>query len=201
MKFKKAMLASASALVLAAGVSHMSAASAAELTSGHYEVEPGHTQVVFKLNHFGFTDYTGIFSGAAGTLDVDANNPSASKVNITIDVASVLTTSTKLDEELKGADWFDASKYPQAKFVSTSVKSINDKEATVTGNLTLHGVTKPVALTVRFQGAGVNPLDKADTVGFSATTTIKRSDFGVKQYVPMVGDEVQLVIAGAFEKK
>jgi polyisoprenoid-binding protein YceI len=166
---------------------------------GSYKVESYHTQVGFSISHFGFTNYSGLFSGATGSLQLDPAKLGTSKLDISIPVDSVTTTVSKLTDELKGDKWFDTTKFPKATFVSTQVVPTAEG-ATVTGNLTLHGVTKPVVLHVRFIGAGVNPIDKAYTVGFEATGTIKRSDFGVTTYLPAVGDEVQLSIAGAFEQ-
>jgi polyisoprenoid-binding protein YceI len=168
--------------------------------AGTYKVESYHTQVGFSVSHFGFTNYSGLFSGATGTLQMDPAKLSAAKLEVSIPVESVTTTVQKLSDELKGDKWFDATKFPTATFTSTKVVP-NADGATVTGDFTLHGVTKPVVLKVRFIGAGVNPIDKAYTVGFEATGTIKRSDFGVTTYVPAVGDEVQLTIAGAFEQQ
>jgi len=167
---------------------------------GSYKVDSYHTQVGFSISHFGFTNYSGLFSGATGSLQLDPAKLGTSKLDISIPVDSVTTTVSKLTDELKGDQWFDTTKFPQATFVSTRVVPTAGG-ATVTGNLTLHGVTKPVVLHVRFIGAGVNPIDKAYTVGFEATGTIKRSDFGVTTYLPAVGDEVQLSIAGAFEQQ
>ncbi|MDN7350191.1 YceI family protein [Acetobacter senegalensis] len=172
-----------------------------QVQSGTYKVEPGHTQVVFSLLHFGFTNYSGLFSGASGTLALDSVHPAASKLTISLPVSSVQTTSNRLTDELKGADWLDAAKYPTATFVSTQVVPDGKGGASITGNFTLHGITRPLTLQARYVGSGVNPMDKAYTVGFQATGVIKRSEFGVKTYVPMVGDEVTLAIAGAFEKQ
>ena len=167
---------------------------------GSYKVESYHTQVGFSISHFGFTNYSGLFSGATGSLQLDPAKLGTSKLDISIPVDSVTTTVSMLTDELKGDKWFDTAKFPKAAFVSTQVVPTAEG-ATVTGNLTLHGITKPVVLHVRFIGAGVNPIDKAYTVGFEATGTIKRSDFGVTTYLPVVGDEVQLSIAGAFEQQ
>jgi polyisoprenoid-binding protein YceI len=167
--------------------------------AGTYKVESYHTQVGFSLSHFGFTNYAGLFSGATGSLQLDPTHLTAAKLDVTIPVQSITTTIPQLTDELKGAQWFDTAKFPSATFTSTKVVSSSNGEATITGNLTLHGVTKPVVLHAHFLGAGVNPIDKAYTVGFEATTTIKRSEFGVSTYVPAVGDDVQLTIAGAFE--
>jgi polyisoprenoid-binding protein YceI len=168
--------------------------------AGSYKVESYHTQVGFSISHFGFTNYSGLFSGATGSLQLDPAKLGTSKLDISIPVDSVTTTVSKLTDELKGDKWFDTAKFPKAAFVSSQVVPTAEG-ATVTGSLTLHGVTKPVVLHVRFIGAGVNPIDKAYTVGFEATGTIKRSDFGVTTYLPAVGDEVQLSIAGAFEQQ
>ena len=115
-------------------------------------------------------------------------------------MASVSTTSPKLDGELKSAAWLDAGRYGQMHFRSVRGTRIGATRARIEGELTLHGVTRPVGLEARFIGAGVNPLDKAYTVGFQATGQLSRSAFGVKTYVPMIGDEVTLTIAGSFEK-
>jgi polyisoprenoid-binding protein YceI len=154
--------------------------------------------VSFEVSHFGFTDFSGFFSGASGTLQLDPAKVSASKLEVTIPVQSVLTTVPVLDTELKGDKWFDAVQFPNATFVSTKVTSTGKDTATIAGDLTIHGVTKPVMLKARLVGSGTNPLDKSFTVGLEATGTIKRSDFGIKQYLPLVGDEIALKIAGAF---
>ncbi|WP_025732167.1 YceI family protein [Carnimonas nigrificans] len=200
MAFKKTVLSSLGVATLAAGLSQAPLAVAANVQSGTYQVEPAHTQVLFSVNHFGFTNYHGVFSGASGTLTLNADDTSKSKVDITIPIGTVQTTSDKLTEELKGTDWFNTQAHPNARFISTKVSGSDNDSATVEGNLTLNGVTKPVTLNVRFHGAGENPLNKAYTAGFDATTTIKRSEFGIKQYVPAVSDEVKLTIEGAFEK-
>lgn len=190
------------ALGLVATLSTAQAATAPQdVQAGTYQVETSHTQVTFSLLHFGFTQYSGLFSGATGSLTFDPAHPAASKLSVSIPVASVQTTSAKLTDELHGADWFDAARYPTATFVSTKVVPTGAGSAAVTGNFTLHGITKPLTLQVHYVGAGINPMDKAYTLGFQATGTLKRSDFGVKTYVPMVGDDVTLSIAGAFEKQ
>ena len=168
---------------------------------GAYTVEPYHTRVLFAVSHFGFTTYYGNFTGVTGSLTLDPKKPSDSKLSISIPTASVSTTNPVLDGELKSADWFDAAKYPAITFTSTSVTPTGHGNAKVAGDLTLHGVTKPVTLQVKFNGAGVNPIDKAYTAGFEVSGKVKRSDFGVTKYVPYVGDDVTLIISAAFEQK
>jgi polyisoprenoid-binding protein YceI len=173
----------------------------AQIQAGHYAVDSGHTQVGWRVSHMGFSNYTGGFSDVSGTLNLQPKDPAAAKMSVKIPVASVATTSAKLTDELKGDQWLDAGKYPDMTFVSTKVAPAGKDKAKVTGDLTLHGVTKPVTLDVTLVGAGANPLSKKYTVGFEATGTLKRSEFGVKTYVPLIGDELHLVIAGAFERQ
>ena len=173
----------------------------AQIQSGSYAVDPGHTQVGFTVSHMGFSNYSGGFSEVSGTLELQPKNPGASRLTVSVPVASVATTSAKLTDELKSAQWLDAGKFPQMTFVSTKVVPEGQDKARVTGDLTLHGVTKPVVLQVTLVGAGTNPLSKKYTVGFEATGVVKRSEFGVKTYVPLIGDDLHLTIAGAFERK
>jgi polyisoprenoid-binding protein YceI len=168
------------------------------VTAGTYQVEPRHTQVGFSVLHFGFTYYSGVFSHVSGMLKLDTAHPAASKLDVTIPINSVQTTSAELDGKLKGAQWFDAAKDPTATFVSTKVIPTGANTARVEGKLTIHGVTEPETLSVKLIGAGINPADNTYTVGFEAIGMIKRSQFGVNRYVPLVGDDVSLRIAGAF---
>jgi polyisoprenoid-binding protein YceI len=180
----------------------------ARVTAGTYAADAGHTMVVWKVDHFGFSDYTGIFGDVTGTLVIDPANPAAARVDVTIPVAKVTTASSGLTSHLLRAgkdggkpDFFGPAP-ADAKFVSTSVVLDDDgDEAKVTGNLTLNGVTRPVTLDVDFHGAGNNPMNKKATVGFEAEGKIRRSDFGITYAIPMVSDEVELEIHAAFEKQ
>jgi polyisoprenoid-binding protein YceI len=172
-----------------------------QVQAGSYAVDPQHTQVGFGVSHMGFTTYYGRFTDASGTLELTPKNPAGSRLSVTVPTASVSTTSEKLDGELKGDQWFDAAKYPAISFVSTQIVPSGHGEARVVGNLTMHGVTKPVTFDAKFVGAGTNPLDKKYTVGFAITGVVSRSEFGVKTYVPLIGDEVAIMISGAFEKQ
>lgn len=173
---------------------------ASRVTGGTYTIDPGHTQIVFAYDHMGFSDNVGVISEATGTLTLDPKNPGAAKVSVDIPVTNIKTGVAKLDEHLAGTDFFDFAKFPAAKFVSTSVKAEGKDDAEITGNLTIKGVTKQVTLDADFKGAGINPMNKKETIGFSASTVIKRSDFGLGYGVPVVSDEVELKIVAAFEK-
>lgn len=173
----------------------------AQVQGGHFVIEPNHTQVAFGISHLGFTTYFGHFTDATGTLELEPAKVAASKLDVSVPTATIATTSDKLNEELRSAQWFDAAKYPTITFHATKVLRTGPTEARIEGDLTLHGVTRPVTLVAHFNAAGINPIDKAYTVGFQATGKIKRSDFGVSTYVPLIGDEVDLILSGAFERK
>ncbi|MEP7006927.1 MAG: YceI family protein [Sphingomonas bacterium] len=171
----------------------------ARAVAGTYKVDSGHTQVLFTVNHLGFTEYTGQFTQPTGSLTLDPANAANDKVEITFPIDKVSTTVAALDTHLKTADFFDAAKFPEGKFVSTKV-TVTGTTATIAGDLTLKGVTKPVVLNARFVGAGNGPMGaKKLNVGFAATTSIKRSDFGIAYGIPMVSDKVDLVINAGFQ--
>ncbi|MFN4039988.1 MAG: YceI family protein [Erythrobacter sp.] len=179
----------------------------ARVTAGSYAADPAHSLIAFEVNHFGFNDYYGLFGDVAGTLVLDPANLAAAKVDVTIPVASVTTASKGLTEHLLRAgkdgaapDFFGPAPAP-ARFVSTKVEPTSETTANITGNLTLNGVTKEVTFEAEFTGAGINPFNKKETVGFEAETEIKRSDFGVNYGIPFVSDDVELDISVAFEKQ
>ncbi|RNJ62895.1 MAG: polyisoprenoid-binding protein [Porphyrobacter sp. IPPAS B-1204] len=179
---------------------------ASRVTAGTYSADPAHSLIAFEVNHFGFNDYYGIFGDVAGTLEIDPANLDAAKVDVTIPVASVTTASKGLTSHLLrpgkdgGKPDFFGAEPAAARFVSTSVKA-DGMMAMITGDLTLNGVTKSITFEAEFTGAGINPFNKKETVGFEAETEIKRSDFGVNYGIPMVSDEVELDISVAFEKQ
>ena len=170
----------------------------AAVKAGRYAVEPSHTRLQFSLSHLGFTHWYGDLTGASGTLVLDPTDPAAAKVDVTLPVASVATTNAKLDEELRGPQWLDANAFPTIRFASTQVVRNGERAAAITGDLTFHGVTRSVTLQAVFNGAGEDPIAKAYTVGFDGTATIRRSDFGVETYVPLIGDAVDIRISAAF---
>ncbi len=174
---------------------------ASRVVAGDYTVDTGHTQVLFTVNHLGFTEYTGQFTQPTGSLTLDPANAANDKVEISFPIEQVSTTVPGLNTHLKSADFFDAAKFPTGKFVSTKV-TVSGETATIEGNLTLKDVTKPVVLAARFVGAGNAPMGaKKPYVGFAATTSIKRSDFGISYGIPMVSDKVDLVINAGFAQK
>jgi len=171
----------------------------ATVQDGAYSVEPNHTRVLFSVSHIGFTTWYGEFTNVSGSLNLLPKSLAQSTLVIHIPTGTISTSNAKLDGELKSADWFDAAKFPDILFTATKIAQTDKDTADVTGDLTFHGVTKPVTLKVKFNAAGINPLDKKYTAGFEVSGQIKRSDFGVKTYLPLIGDEVDLIISAAFE--
>lgn len=181
---------------------------ASRITAGNYAVDPAHTLIGWEVNHLGFNDYFGIFGNVTGTLELDPANLAAAKLSVTIPVAQVTTANQGLTEHLlkpggdgTAPDFFGPAPAP-ATFVSTAIKlDDNGEEATITGNMTLNGITKPVTIKAEFSGAGTNPMTKAETIGFEGEAKFKRSDFGINGFIPLVSDDVELEITAAFEKQ
>ena len=199
MKISSMTSIAAAMLATAVAAQTPGAADLARVAAGTYAADPSHTQVEWSLDHFGFTTYTGLFGGVTGTLTIDPARPAATTVAVTVPVAGLVTTVPALDTHLKSADFFDAAKYPTVTFASTGV-TVRGTSARIVGTLTLHGVSHPVVLDAKLVGAGANPMSKKATVGFAATTTIKRSDYGMAFLAPALGDDVTLHINAAFEK-
>ncbi|HAT7003402.1 TPA: hypothetical protein JBB31_08140 [Legionella pneumophila subsp. pneumophila] len=152
-----------------------------------------HTYVLWKVKHLGFSTQAGKWY-ASGQLVLDKDNPQQSKVNVTIKVDDIVTGIPELDKHLKGKLFFDTKQFPTATFVSNRVEVMGKNKAKVYGMLTLHGVTKPIILNVILNKAGINLLNDRETAGFSATTSLKRSDYGIKALIPEVGDDVEIEI-------
>lgn len=160
-----------------------------------YTIDPSHTYGNFEIGHMGLSTMHGRIDVTGGTIVMDRKGD-ASRVEVTLDPASVDTGHAKRDEHLRETEgFFEVDKYPEMRFVSDKVEFDGDDEATVDGKLTMHGVTRPVTLDVDDISCKTNPLDKEKySCGFSAETTIKRTDFGMDAYVPMVADEVEISI-------
>ena len=173
---------------------------ASKVTAGTYKADPNHTQILYTYGHLGLTNNMGLLSGANGTLTLDPKAPNNAKLSIDVPVSTIRTSIAALDGELVGPMFFDAAKFPNAHFESTSVTA-KGEDATINGNLTIHGVTKPATIKAKFEATGANPMSKKDTIAFSGTATINRSEFGVGMGVPMVADKVDLKITAAFEKQ
>lgn len=171
----------------------------AEVQAGAYALDSSHGKITWSVKHLGFSTYYGQFVNVEATLNLDPANPSASSLTATIPLTDVDPNSDGLKAHLQTADFFDTANHPVATFVSRSVTVDADdaSEATVVGDLTLRGVTRPVTMEVEFNQAGPS-MGGTYKVGFDGEATIKRSEFGVDYAVPAVSDEVELHIEGEF---
>ena len=178
-------------LIAAALFAFAGAAFAAPVT---YKLDPGHTNVLASWNHFGYSNPSINFGQVDGTLVYDADQVSASSVQVTLPLTGLSALADQFYDHLTSDKWFDAAKYPTATFKSTKVEAAGEGKLKVTGDLTIKGITKPVVLDVTLNKAGEHPMKKVPAIGFDAAATVKRSDFGVGAYAPMVSDEVALKI-------
>jgi polyisoprenoid-binding protein YceI len=169
--------------------------------AGSYQMETRHTQVLFAIPHFGITDYYGRFEKVSGALSFNPGAPEKSSVSVSIDTGSASVMSSELMGEIVGPSVFDSANFPTATFVSTSVERTGPTTGKMTGDMTIHGVKKPVTFDVTFNGGLPSPMgNPAYDIGFHATATIKRSDFGLDKMMwsSAVGDDVKLTIEALF---
>jgi polyisoprenoid-binding protein YceI len=159
-----------------------------------YAIDPSHTFPRFSYSHFGYSTQLSRFDKTSGKVVFDKAAKTGS-VDIAIDMKSVNTGFATFNDHIQGEDFLDTARYPTATFKSTKVHFKGDKPATIDGDLTIKGVTKPVTLTVTSFLAMPHPMLKKDAIGANATTTIKRSEFNAGKYAPHVGDEVRIDIA------
>lgn len=199
-----AALLTAPAAMAAPGVS---STKPADLPAGNYVLDKTHAVLTAKLSHMGFSNYTLRFTKLDASFTYDPKTPEAAKLSVTVDPASIDTSTgadafgLKFNKDLIGTGWLDTGKYPTITFVSTKVDVGDGRNGKVMGDLTFHGVTKPVVLDVTFNGVGSGFAPGSVKTGFSASTVIKRSEYGVAKYVPLVGDDVTLNIEVEFDKK
>jgi len=166
--------------------------------AGAYKLDKSHTSVTLKLTHLGLSYYTMRFDKVQGDYSYDPAHPEATKVEVTIDPASVDTGDAGFNRQIAG-QVFETDKFPEIHFVSTALRSTSDGRGVLVGDLTFHGVTKTVNLDVIYNGLGRGLLHEP-RMGFSASTEIRRSDFGATKYEPMVGDNVSVLIETEFSK-
>jgi polyisoprenoid-binding protein YceI len=159
-----------------------------------YTIEPDYTQVIFWWNHLGFSNPAAQLAQGGGTLDYDPADPTRASVIVTVPLSSLNTGVPALDEHLRSEDFFDTDNFKTAVFKSTKVQKGPKDQLRVTGNLNLHGITRPVTLNVTLLNIGSNPRSHLPTIGFDATTSLKRSEFGLGKFVPQVKDEIQIRI-------
>ena len=162
----------------------------ASALAADYKIDPAHTAIQFKINHLGFSETVARFNTMEGEYFYDADKPAASKISVTIDADSLDSNHEARDKHIKSPDFLDTKQYPEITFTSTGYKG-SATEGVMTGELSLHGVTKKVNLDIVKIGEGDDPWGNYRS-GFNGTTTIKRSDFGVDQMLGGIGDEIKV---------
>ncbi len=169
-------------------------AGAAMAAPVQYDFDPSHSQVVFEYSHLGFSNSTGIINGVTGKLLLDAENPANSSVEATVPLSGMHTVAPDLDAHFFSKEFIGDNKDAVASFKSTKVELDGDKEAKVTGDFTLNGVTKQIVLDVDLNQKGTHPMAGKEAVGFDAETEIKRTEFNLGLFAPAVSDEVEIRI-------
>jgi len=183
--------------------------------AGVYDMDPTHASLTWKISHFGLSNYTARFTGLSGTIAFDPEDLSKSMLDVSVDPASVETDYPAdfkathpdspydtFDQEIsEDAAYFNSGEFPQITFKSTDIKTTGANTGTVTGDLTFRGITKPVTLDVTYNGTATFPwAPDAPRMGFSASGSLKRSDFGMDFMIPQLGDEIELLIEAEFQK-
>jgi polyisoprenoid-binding protein YceI len=198
--FRTTALGLAAAILLAAPAALAQiTASPADVQAGTYKLDPAHGKITWSITHFGFSTYVGQFAHVDGILKVDPKALGATALDVTVDNNSLGTLNAALDTHLKSKEFLDVATFPTATFHATKVAQTGEKTADISGDLTLHGVTKPVVLHAVFNQAGVNPLDKKYELGFAGSAEILRSDFGIKTFLPAISDKITLTIEAEFK--
>ena len=201
---RRALIVLAACITASAAAAQSVATNPALAPSGRYRVVRDHTQVVFSAMHLGLSPYYGRLGGATGTLNFNPLDPTRSTLAIELDAKSIATMSDAVSRALCADDAFSCAKSPKIGFRSTAIKRTGDATGEIAGDLSIAGVTKPVTLTARFHGGMQGPLGQDNyQLGFSAETTIKRSDFGLTKMIwsSTVSDDIHLSIAAEFEQE
>jgi len=181
-------------------VTHTTSDDPVDLPAGVYHVDPPHCSITFDVDHLGYSRFTMRFDRASAQLDFTPQAPEISRVTAVIDASSLDTNVAALDRLVKGVDLLDVEHFPEIRFASKTLQRTGKNSGVMTGALTIHGETRPVSLTVTLNGGAPNPLTGDDTLGFTATGTFDRADFGLTNWYPAVGTTLHVVIQVEFVK-
>lgn len=171
-----------------------------KLRGGEFSLDPKHSFLLFKVNHLGLSTYVGRFNTIQATLDFDPANLAATRLDGVVEMSSIDTGDTELDELLMEPAWFDVAQFPQGTFTTTAIEEQDNSTFTIIGDLTLRGISQSVRMNGKFNGGADNLITRRYTIGFTATGSFNRSDFGIDNFSALVGDEVQLEIFAEFLK-
>lgn len=172
-----------------------------KVKAGQYVIDPDHATLLWKINHLGFSTFVGRFNDIDASLDFDAENVANSSLEVVISTTSLDINNAEFSEELRGSNWFDVETFPQAVYRTTSLLESDGNTFVFAGELTLLGVTAPVNININFHGGGRNFLTRKNTIGFSASASFMRSEFGLSRFTSFgVGDEIELEIHIEFQE-
>lgn len=181
-------------------LTHTVSQNEARVPVGRYDLDPDHCSITFDIDHFKYSRFTMRFDRKQGQLDWNEGGLDKSSATITIDAASIDTNVPLLDKMVKSASMLDVARYPEVHFTSTRFERTGESRGTLTGDLTIHGVTQAVTLDVTFNGFAPDPLTKKDTLGFSADGRFSRAKFGLATWYPAVGDDIHVRVQAEFVK-
>lgn len=171
------------------------------LRAGQYKLDPQHSFLLFRIDHLELSKIVGRFNDLDASLDFDPQNPTQLKLNGIINANSIDLNNPDLEETLQEDSWFNSTRHPQFSFDSTGVRSSNDNTLTIDGVLSMRGIEHPVTLMATFNGGADNILTRKYTIGFSAQTSIKRSDFGMDTFSAFIGDKIDIELHGEFQRQ
>ena len=172
----------------------------AQVQAGDSVLDPAHGKISWSVSHMGCSTYVGQFTDVSARLRLDPADPAASRLTAEAKTASVGTLNPALDAHLRTADFLDTANHPIARFQATGIRRTDADSAEIDGDLTLRGVTRPITIAADFNQAGINPVDKAYTIGFDGKARIRRSEFGIAYGLPLLGDEVTLHFEAEFKR-
>ena len=170
------------------------------LRLGSYQVDPAHTVVLFKVDHFGLSRFVGRFNDVDATLEFDPDTPQDARLDARVRTASIDVNNAEFEAELTGPDWLNAEAFPEARFMTSRIELVSETEALFHGELTLRGTAAPVVFRAVYNGGGRSLVTGRYTIGFQASATFNRSDYGIDDYIPAIGDEVELEIHAEFQR-
>ncbi len=172
-----------------------------ELQAGQYQLDKNHASLLFRVKHLGLSDYVGRFNDFDASLDFDPQDPLSMQLQAVINSASIDVNNPEFEDTLKGSSWLNSQEFPQASFTSQSIKQVSDNQFIITGSLLLNGIRKLIDINLIFNGGANNFISGKYTLGFSARVSFLRSEFGIDQYLGLVGDEVLVEVDGEFYKR
>jgi polyisoprenoid-binding protein YceI len=186
------------AILLLLALAPARAGAEAPFPAGRYRLDPQHSRIAWSVDHLGFSTYHGLIPAVGGILVIDPAHPEAARLDVAVPMGRISTLDEALDQRLRGPQFFDTGRYPTAMYHAAGLIMTGPRTARLQGDLTLCGISHPLAMNVRFERAGIDPVNGRVTLGFEGAATLRRSLFGIVAYTPLVGDDVGLDLEAEF---